>query len=145
MLKKIIAASVVASTLAVVGCAGNPHTSKAAQDLAALQDKDWILTQIGDVAYKVDATAGNSPSLKFSNLALSGSDGCNRIMGGYAVQGTSLKLSELATTKMMCLNATDLPQRFTEALGRVEGYKVTDTQLQLLDSNKKPIVQFKTK
>lgn len=144
MINKILIPATIALTLGMVGCASLPNTANTAENLAALQQKDWILTQIDQVEYKIDPAVKNAPSLRFDNLALSGADGCNRIMGGYAVQGTKLTFSQLAKTQMMCMNATDLEQKFSQSLERVAGYQVKKNELELFDSNNKVIMKFKT-
>lgn len=64
-------------------------------------------------------------------------------MGGYAVQDTQIKFSNLATTEKACLNPTDLPKKFAQALNQVVSYEATDHELKLFDSNHRVVLKFK--
>jgi len=143
LIKQLFIASSIASTLAFAGCAtmNNPSTDR---NLALLQNKTWIVTQINDVKYKADPQQSGVPNLTFDNTQLSGTDGCNRLMGGYAVKGTQITFSEIAKTRRACLSPTNLPDKFTNALNQVTQYKVSETELKLMDSNKNTVLEFKT-
>lgn len=145
MFKKLILTTGVVSALTLAGCATmtNPSTDR---NLAMLQNKNWLVTEINGVEYKVNpAQTVNIASLMFNNSALSGSDGCNRIMGGYTVKGTQIALTQLAKTQMACLNATDTPEKFTQALEQVTNYKVSEKTLKLLNNDGKVLVELKSK
>lgn len=64
-------------------------------------------------------------------------------MGGYAVKGTHIQLSNLASTQKACLNATDLPQKFIQALGQATTYDVSKKELKFLDANQHTVLEFK--
>lgn len=90
MFKNLILTTGVVSALTLAGCATmtNPSTDR---NLTMLQNKNWLVTEINGVEYKVNpAQTVNIASLMFNNSALSGSDGCNRIMG--VIQLKALKL-----------------------------------------------------
>ncbi|AOA57799.1 META domain-containing protein [Acinetobacter larvae] len=142
MLKKIALTTGFIASLSMVGCAtmDNPATNK---NLNLLQNKDWVVTQINQVDYAPENTQ-TLASLKFGDSALSGSDGCNRIMGGYAVQGNKIKFSSLATTQMMCMDTVDLPEKFNTALNQVKSFAVNKSQLKLLDKEGKVVLKFRT-
>lgn len=144
MLKKLLISACLASTLTLAACSTTTSTVHTAENVAALQQKNWVLSHIGDVEFKVDASAHNAPSLNFNNQALTGADGCNRLMGGYAVKGNQLSFSQLATTQMACLNTTDMTSRFNTAMNNVVYFDVSDTTLKLLDKDKKVLLQFKS-
>ncbi|MBJ9984609.1 META domain-containing protein [Acinetobacter sp. S40] len=145
MLKKIIITTGIVSALTMAGCATmtNPSTDR---NLAMLQNKSWLVTEINGVEYKANpAQTTNIPSLMFDNSALSGSDGCNRIMGGYTVKGSQIAFTQLAKTQMACLNATDVPEKFSNALEQTTSYKVSDKKLELMNSDGKVVIQLKNK
>lgn len=145
MLKKILMTTGLASTLAIAGCAtmNNPSTDR---HLAMLQNKNWLVTEINGVKYKANPVqTTNIPSLMFDNNALSGSDGCNRIMGGYTVKGSQIVFSQLAKTQMACLNATDVPEKFSQALDQVTQYKVSHQKLELINAEGQVIVKLEYK
>ncbi len=74
-------------------------------NIQQLQQRTWILTQMGNTEIKTAPNERNIPSLQFSaDNRISGADGCNRIMGSYTVGRDTLTLSQLATTRMACIN-----------------------------------------
>lgn len=144
MLKKLFISACIVSTLTLAACSTTTSTVHTAQNVAALQQKNWVLSHIGNVQYKIDPTAHNAPSLNFSNKDLSGADGCNRIIGGYTVQGNKLRFTQMATTQMACLNTPDISGRFNSALNIVVYFEVSDSTLKLLDTDKQVLLQFKS-
>lgn len=143
MLKKVLIASSMMTALSMVGCAtmSNPATDR---NLSKLQNKNWMVTEINGVEYKANpAQTTNIPSLAFNNNALTGSDGCNRMMGGYTVKGTQIAFSQMAKTRMACLNATDVPEKFSQALDQVTQYKVSKHKLELMNADGKTLVVLK--
>jgi copper homeostasis protein (lipoprotein) len=75
-----------------------------------------------------------SPHLAFADGHVSGSTGCNRIAGSYTVNGSKLQFGRLASTKMACLDndAMQFEREFEGELGKVDGYRVSGTTLELL-------------
>ena len=50
-----------------------------------------------------DTEAENAPFLEFTaDGRVSGTDGCNRLFGGWSIQGTRITLTDMASTKMYC-------------------------------------------
>lgn len=78
------------------------------------------------------------PSLRFYGLneTFSGFTGCNRISGRYSTSDTSgISFNNAtASTRMVCMGDYD-EDSFVKAINRVNNYKVTKNQLQLLDGN----------
>lgn len=142
MLKSILIPSCAILTLGIVGCATttNPSTER---NLNELQNKNWVVSEVYGVALSADPTQSDVPSIQFDNERVSGSDGCNRFMGGYAVKGTKIQLSNLASTQKACLNATDIPQKFIQALGEVTAYDASKKELKFIDANNKTVLKFK--
>ncbi|ANF81002.1 META domain-containing protein [Acinetobacter sp. NCu2D-2] len=149
MLKKLIATSLLGSSLILTACQSTPvegpsQTIEAA-NLLQLQHGTWIATHIGMFEIKSDPSVRNIPSLQFDGTTqrLSGSDGCNRLMGSYTAGRDTLSLSQLATTRMACLNNTSgVEQKFQDALAKVTHYQVFNKTLKLFDRNGNPVLQF---
>ncbi|MBR2174054.1 META domain-containing protein [Sphingopyxis sp.] len=83
---------VVADGKALRGCGGKilpPET---------LAGSNWAFVSIGGVSVAADRPT----SLQFDGNRLSGSAGCNRFSGGYAVDGGTLKAGPLMATEMAC-------------------------------------------
>ena len=141
MLKSLIIPTCTALTLSMVGCAtmSNPSTERNLDDL---QGKNWILSEIDGVKLVADPAQSSVPSIMFDNERVSGSDGCNSFMGGYADKATEIKFSQLASTRKACLNATDIAHKYSQALGQVTQYDASKKELKFLDANKKVILKF---
>ncbi len=73
---------------------------------------------------------------------INGYTGCNRLLGTYTLDGLSLRLSQLGTTKMACTE-TETESRFLDVLGRTDNYKVSGDLLTLFDGSK-AIATFRT-
>ncbi|WP_347454689.1 META domain-containing protein [Acinetobacter thermotolerans] len=146
MLKKVTAIAMLASALVFTGCQTTPDqtSSQAVENLQQLQNRTWIVTHIGSEEIKTVPTARNIPSLQFdaATQRVTGADGCNRIMGSYTAGKDTLTLSQMAGTKMACMNNDDLDQKFNEALTKVTHYQVFGKTLKLLDSYGNPVIQL---
>lgn len=73
----------------------------------------------------------NQPFLELgiSNMKVSGSNGCNRIMGGFSNEGTTLAFPTLAGTRMACQG--DLDTRVDQVLNEVSTYEIEDDKLSM--------------
>lgn len=110
---------------------------------AALEDSWWQLTQLG--AAPVTLSAGQRAPwlvLNSANHRVSGYSGCNRMMGGYSVEGTKLGFSQMASTMMACLQGMEIEQALHDALAKVAGWQIEGERLDLLDANGAVIAAF---
>lgn len=71
------------------GCGGDPER--------LLQGVRWQLESLGEQAVTVPAWLEFLPENR-----LAGSNGCNRLMGSYAVSGEDLRFGQLGSTRMAC-------------------------------------------
>ncbi|WP_112323032.1 serine hydrolase [Oceanibium sediminis] len=120
----------------VAGNAANDPTSlpayRAVADYLMAQDSDpqlvgreWFVEDIGGAG-----VIDNSPaSLVFlPEGRLAGNASCNRILGGYEVDGSAITLSPAGTTMMACPEALMMQERkMLDLLGQVASFEVTDT------------------
>jgi heat shock protein HslJ len=145
MLKKLVAVALLGSTLAVVGCQSVPD-STTSTNLTILQNKTWVATKIGNSAIITNPTERNIPSLQFDEATqrVSGSDGCNRIMGGYKAGKDTITFDQLATTQMACMNNANIDQLFNTALSKVTNYQAFGKTLKLLDRNGNSLIEFES-
>lgn len=144
MLKKTLSVALLGSALLFAGCQSTPSSSAAeVNNLQMLQNRTWIATQIGAQSIKTNPSAHNIPALQFDEATkrVSGADGCNRLMGTYQATGNTLVLSQMASTKMACIDNT-LPNQFNTALANVTNYQVYNNTLKLLDRNGNLLVEF---
>lgn len=144
MLKKTLSVALLSSALLFAGCQSTPSSSAAeVNNLQMLQNRTWIATQIGAQSIQTNPSAHNIPALQFDEATkrVSGADGCNRLMGTYQATGNTLVLSQMASTKMACIDNT-LPNQFNTALANVTNYQVYNNTLKLLDRNGNLLVEF---
>lgn len=143
MLKPIFMSILLTATVGIVGCNSFPENAHQQQKTALLQNKQWNLTQIG--ATEIQPKAGSHiPNLTFdqSTQRISGSDGCNRLMGGYKIDGAQLNLTQLATTQMMCMDNMQLSDQFNQALAKVSAFQAYAQTLKLLDNHGNVVLKF---
>ncbi|MGE8557673.1 MULTISPECIES: META domain-containing protein [unclassified Acinetobacter] len=146
MLKKLFAVGILGAAIAFSGCETTPSASATIEtaNLVQLQNRSWIATHIGNTEIKTAPTAHNIPSLQFdaATKRVSGADGCNRIMGSYEAGRDTLLLSQMAGTKMDCLDQNNVAPQFNEALAKVANYQVFGKTLKLLDRHGNVVLQF---
>lgn len=108
-----------------------------------LEDTDWKLTHLGDATV---TSASEQQAAYFvlnsENHRVSGSGGCNRLMGSYELNGDRLTFDQMASTMMACIKGMDTEKKFLDALGRVKSWKITGQQLSLSDAEGKVIARF---
>lgn len=73
---------------------------------------------------------------------ISGSGGCNRVMGGYQTEGDKLQFSQLAGTMKACLSGMEQEQRFLQSLNTVARYRIDGSHLEMLGANGEVIARF---
>jgi heat shock protein HslJ len=95
----------------------------------------WKLVRLSDAPVRA-AEKQREPHLIFANseLRLSGSGGCNRVTGGFEVDGDTLRLRGMAGTMMACPTGMDQEQRFLQAMTTVERHRIRGNYLELLDA-----------
>ena len=110
-----------------------------------LEGTEWMLSDhlgpdgaLVPVAEEVTATAS------FSEGRVSGTTGCNRFSGTYRVDGSSVSIGWLATTRMACLPPRDAVERaMTAALETTAGYTVTGDALELTNADGATVLRFR--
>ena len=103
----------------------------------------WKLVRLGGAP--VEVSAGQAElQLVFATDAqqVSGSGGCNRVAGGFTLEGDRLHLGPLAGTMMACTNGMEQEQRFLKSLNHVERYRINGQQLELLDGSGAVLARF---
>lgn len=144
MLKKTLSVALLGSALLFTGCQSTPTSSATEMNnLQMLQNHTWIAIQIGSQMIKTNPSARNIPALQFNEATkrVSGADGCNRLMGTYQATGDTLVLSQMASTKMACIDST-IPNQFNAALANVTNYRVYNNTLKLMDRHGNLLIEF---
>jgi putative lipoprotein len=83
--------------------------------------------------------------LNSATRQVGGAGGCNRLTGGYELNGGRLSLGRVASTIMACAEGMDTEKAFMDALGRVSGWRIAGQQLELLDSAGNVIARFEAR
>lgn len=113
-----------------------------------LEVNTWQLVELGG-AEPVSLPAGQQAHLLFDSgppQRVSGSTGCNRLVGGYVLAGQNLEFRALATTRMACApEAMALEQRFAAALDATRGWQIVDGTLELLDEQGGLLARFEAR
>ncbi|WP_374665521.1 META domain-containing protein [Acinetobacter sp.] len=146
MLKKLLLAAALGSAVIISGCESVQTVQRVSDNLQLLQNKTWIATQIGNTEIQTSPSSRNIPSIQFDEATkrVSGSDGCNRLTGAYAAGNDTLNMSQLASTRMACLNNGDLAQKYNEALSKVTHYQVFGKTLKLMDRHGNLLIQYES-
>lgn len=115
---------------------GTPFTD------AELVGTYWKLVRLAETAVLPIAEAREPHVVFNAEGRLSGSDGCNRLMGGYEVEGRRIELSELATTMMACPQGMEQADQFRAALGRAAAYRIAGSHLELYNDDGEMLARF---
>ena len=101
----------------------------------------------GDNAF-VSVLAGTQITALFgADGSVTGSAGCNSYVGQVQVDGNSLSIGPLATTRMMCGEPQGVMEQETaylEALSTVTGYRIQGSALQLLAADGAAVATYST-
>jgi uncharacterized lipoprotein YbaY/uncharacterized lipoprotein NlpE involved in copper resistance/heat shock protein HslJ len=110
---------------------------------ATLEGTDWRLTRLGDEAV-LPADWRDAPGLGFDAATgrFAGSGGCNRLMGGYTLDGDRIAFGAVAGTMMFCDGLMETEQAMTAALGAAHGWRVLGRQLELYDAEGDLLARF---
>src|SRR5581483_5255856 len=102
---------------------------------AALEDTYWKLIRLRDTPVTA-ASEQQEPHIVLNRTShrVSGSGGCNRIMGSYELSGDRITFSQIAGTMMACANGMDTEQAFLKALSQVKTWKIAAQRLELYNA-----------
>lgn len=130
--------TLAAACLTIAACASSaPPESVRGAASAPLINTQWNLAQLGDQVVS-GSEGANAVGLKLDaqNPRVTGFGGCNRMFGGYLLNGEELKFDQVGATKMACLDQSRmrLEQSYFDMLSRVARWKITGNNLALLDT-----------
>lgn len=129
----------------VAGCQMGAREEVAAASAVPLVNTNWRLTQLeGQIVDNPSSERAISLQLQPQNPRATGFAGCNRLFGGYLLEGDQLRFDQLGATKMACVdeNRMKLEQRYFDALARVARWKITDSSLELYGASGNPLATF---
>ena len=121
-------------------------TTTVAQATTNLENTYWKLTHLGDVPVIAGEKQRESHLvLRPQDQRVGGSSGCNRLMGGYALEGEKLAFSRLASIRMACAEGMDTEQKFLAALEQVKTWKIAGGHLELFDAGGRLLARFEAR
>jgi copper homeostasis protein (lipoprotein) len=103
----------------------------------------WKLVRLGDTPVPA-AEKPHEAHLIFADEGprMSGSGGCNRLTGGFEVDGEKLKFSGVAGTRMACAAGMDQEQRFLRSFEKVDRYRINGLRLEMIDAAGTSLARF---
>jgi heat shock protein HslJ len=107
-----------------------------------LEKTDWKLVWLPGTKIE-SVTPRQAPYIELDSAShrMSGSGGCNRLVGGYELEGDHLKFTGSARTMMAC-RRMETEDALVKALDEVREWKVSGTTLSLLDANGHAVAKF---
>ena len=127
---------------------GAPTASaSSAMEHRPLRGTYWKLVELSGAKVLVSDRV-QEPHLNFSasELRVSGSSGCNRLMGGFEHQGVGLKFGPLAGTRMACLEPAmaKQEQQIFAQLQQVRSHRIHGDNMSLLDATGQVLLKFQS-
>ena len=106
----------------------------------SLNHNSWLLQSMNG-----QAVTAHRPTLTFdaAHSRAYGSAGCNRFTGGYTQRGWRLRFTEVALTRMACIDeAQHVEDAFTIVLNNTRSWKILDGRLILYDALGRRLARF---
>jgi heat shock protein HslJ len=119
------------------------YAEGAVKSSVSLESTTWTLVALGDAPAR-SGSGTQAPYLVLdpTTRTMRGWGGCNRLTGGYTLQGDGLSFGHIATTLMAC---PDTERQFLQALGRVAAWRITGQELALLDDQGNMVARFQAR
>ncbi|EMR13819.1 heat shock protein [Methylophaga lonarensis MPL] len=110
---------------------------------AVLENTYWKLTRLDNTPIIPEQSNQEAHIiLDHAERRMSGSDGCNRLMGAYVLNDQQLRFRQVASTMMACPSGMETAQALHLALEQVRGWRITGQHLQLYDNTGRMIARF---
>lgn len=113
---------------------------------AHLTDQFWTLVQLrGKPVVLPDS--GRAPGLMFhsENGRLSGSGGCNQLLGSYSVDQNLIQTKMIAATRMACLQPGNVDDELIATLTQVKSWNILGQRMELYDQLGRLLVRFEAR
>ncbi len=110
---------------------------------ANLTDQFWTLVQLNGKPVVLPST-GRAPGLMLhtDNGRLSGSGGCNQLLGSYSLSGQSVQLNMVAATRMACFGEGIVDAELIETLTQVKSWNILGQRMELYDQLGRLLARF---
>ena len=107
---------------------------------ARLTGGDWVVQSIGGLSVDGDRRARIAIA---AGGRVTGSGGCNRLMGRTDINGESITFGAIATTRMACAPAVmQQDRKLLDALAATRSYRIADAMLTLHDTSGAELVRL---
>lgn len=83
--------------------------------------------------------------LQLPQRRLAGSGGCNRLAGGYTLEGERLSFSRAASTMMACTEGMAQERAFLDVLAATARWRIEGERLELFDEQGTPLARFESR
>lgn len=128
---------------AVTACPASVQTGEQSVLAVTLEDLTWTLIQLGEQTITPPKDRLGAHILLMSkDQRVAGSGGCNRLMGGYTLDGNKLSFSKMASTMMACQDGMALEQAFLKALDTVASWNIEGNTLMLKDASAQVVARL---
>lgn len=119
-------------------------TAKGGKPPTSLRNTHWKLVALNGKPVTV-AKGQREPHLvlKADELRVSGSGGCNNVMGGFELEGESLRFIQMASTMMACPEGMEQEGRFLKTLESVARFRIAGDALTLFDAKGRAAAKFR--
>ena len=113
-----------------------------AKQAASLERTQWKLTWVE--GSKVESTAPRTAFIMLNPVThrMSGSGGCNNLLGSYELDGDHLQFQGTARTLMACAAGTGTEAKLVDALEKVRQWKISSDELELQDDSGQDLARF---
>lgn len=130
----------LALTTMLVACAVNPV------ETVTLENTYWKLLTLRGKPVELSAEQ-REPHLilQTAQKRLVGSGGCNRLMGGYTLDGAHLSFGRSASTMMACPQGMEQEHAFLETLSLVTRWRIEGQRMQLLGESDETLAEFESR
>lgn len=117
------------------------NCGRKSNDVATLQNTNWELIEMNGQVISRAKDANNYTMLLTDDNKINGVGDCNRYFGGFEVNNNTMKVGDLASTRMMCPNQAQ-ENAFLKMLSTVHSYKIDGRILMLSDVDNKLVATF---
>jgi len=102
----------------------------------AVLETEWFLQEITGESFAEGTDVARARIMLHAAGKISGSNGCNRLMGGFEIRGERLTFGPIASTRMACPgDDMKLEAAFDQMLSHVQGWQLKDGKMLLLGSD----------
>jgi heat shock protein HslJ len=118
------------------------QTAEAPKQAEPIERTHWELTWVEGT--KVEHTSPRPAFIMLNPVShrMSGSGGCNSLLGPYELDGDHLMFKGAARTMMACAGGTETEDKLVDALEKVRQWKISGDELELQDDTGHDVARF---